>query len=128
MSPMLGDETALCQTRSCTLQIQPVMRKIVELCFDSLIQAFLFFIEWLGLVILASSSAVSRGRRRDWFRLVKIRRKDQPIFVSSQRTIQNAEFPLIITMHRSRDRAQLIVEAATRHSANGEIATEEPFS
>ena len=30
-------------------------------------------------------------------------------------------------MHRPRDGAQLIVEAATRHSANSEIATDEPF-
>ena len=30
-------------------------------------------------------------------------------------------------MHRRRDGAQLIVEAATRHSANDETATDEPF-
>ena len=34
----------------------------------------------------------------------------------------------VIAMHRPRDGAQLIVEAATRHSANGETATDEPFS
>ena len=49
-------------------QVQLVVRKIVELCYDSLIQAFLFFVEWLEFVILASSSAVCRGRRRDWAR------------------------------------------------------------
>ena len=31
-------------------------------------------------------------------------------------------------MHRSRDGAQLIVEATTRHSANSETATDESFS
>ena len=34
----------------------------------------------------------------------------------------------VIAMHRPRDGAQLIVEAATRHSANSETATDEPFS
>ena len=97
-----------CQTRSCILQVQPIVRKIVELCYDSLIQAFLFFIERLGLVILVSGNAISRGRRRDWLRLAQsqlvdnlpamsqIRCKDQPILAPSQRTIENAEFLLII--------------------------------
>ena len=173
MSPMQGRRDSTCQTRSCILQIQQVVRKIVELCYDSLIQASLFFVEWLEFVILASSSAVCRGRRRDWLRLAEsqlvdnlsatsqIRRKDQPILAPSQRTIENAESLLInrlgsdhlitglpsflecrphlrylltrtsdkhvIAMHRPRDGAQLIVEAATRHSANGETATDEPF-
>ena len=90
------------------------------------------------------------------------RRKDQPVLAPSQRTIENAEFLLIIrlgsdhlitglpsflecrphfrffptstsdknviAMHRPRDGAQLTVEAATRHSADGETATHEPFS
>ena len=33
----------------------------------------------------------------------------------------------VIAMHRPRHGAQLFVEAATRHSANGETATDEPF-
>ena len=92
----------------------------------------------------------------------QIRRKDQAVLAPSQRTIENAEFLLIIrlgsdhlitglpyfpecrsyfryiltntsdknviAMHRPSDGTQLIVEAATRHSANGETATDEPLS
>ena len=83
----------------------------------------------------------------------QIRRKDQPILAPSQRTIENAEFLLIIklgsdhlitglssflecrthfryiltrtsdknviAMHRPSDGTQLVMETATRHSANG---------
>ena len=88
---MLGDETALARQEVCILQIQPVVSKIVELCYDSLIQTFLYFIEWLGLVILTLSNTVFRGRGRDWLRLAQsqlvdnlpampqIRREDRPI-------------------------------------------------
>ena len=34
----------------------------------------------------------------------------------------------VITMHRPRDGAQLVVEAATLHNANSETATDEPLS
>ena len=96
-----------CQTRSCILQIQPVVRKIVELRYDPLIQAFLFFIEWLGLVILALGNAISQGRGRDWFRLARsqlvnnlppmpqICCKEQPILAPPQCTIENTELLLI---------------------------------
>ena len=44
------------------------MRKMVELCYDSLVQAFLFFVEWTGLVILASRNTVSSDWGRDKLR------------------------------------------------------------
>ena len=149
------------------------MRLIVELCHKPLIQTFLFLIERFEFVTLAPRRAIPRGWRRYWFRLAQsqlvdnlsatsqIRRKDQPILAPSQRTIENAEFLLIIklgsehlitghhlflsiaphfrsiltrtsdknviAMHRPRDGAQITVEAATRHGANGETATDEPF-
>ena len=138
-----------------------------------MIQAFFFFIEWLELVILASStlsrvagdetaSTCSVQLVDNLPAMPQIRRKDQPILAPTQRTIEDAEFPLVIklgtdhliksfpsflecrshfrhilkrtsdenviTMHRPRDGAQLIVEAATRHSAHGETAAGEQFS
>ena len=98
-----------CQTRRCILQIQPVVRKIVELRFDSLIQAFLFFIESLGLIVFAPSNAVSCSRGRYWFSTCAVPARQQPpqfackyqpILAPTQCTIENTEF-LLITRLRS---------------------------
>ena len=83
------------------------MRKIVELCYDSLIQAFLFLVEWLGLIIFASSNTFSPSWGRDWLALLnpsssttslpclKFAANTNPS-LPTQRTIETAEF-LVIT-------------------------------
>ena len=90
--------------RGSTCQI---VRKIVELCCDSLTQAFLFFIERLGLVILAWATPSPWSETRLAPTCSVPARRQPPCHVSnllqrpthpSQRMIENAEFLLIIKL------------------------------
>ena len=111
MSSRLGDETALARHEVAYVWSS---RWIVELCHNSLIQAFPFLIERFESVTLAPRRAISRGWRRYRFRLAQsqlvdnlsavsqIRRKDQPILAPSQRTMENVEFLLIVRLGSTR--------------------------
>ena len=173
MSPTLGDETALARQEVAYFRSSRSCARWLSFATIRLIQALLFLIERFEFVILASSSAVCRGRRRDPVSTCSVPARRQPlchVSNSPQRptlhhrsarlrmwssllihrawsdhlitgllyflechkyfavSLARASDKNVIAMHRPRDGAQLIVEAATRHSANGETATDEPFS